>query len=99
LFLETGRRRKLVLIGPWEEASLPGDVRALQPTVLRTRMESVADIAAALRALVRGRPVQAPFIGGIPIGELKAVCAEFRAAHYLVFAWSAAEFDFPHADL
>jgi formylmethanofuran dehydrogenase subunit B len=87
------------LLGPWDAASLPTDVKALHPTLFHTPVESIGDVMAALRALMRGQPVQAFAIGGIPIQDLESLCAEFKAAHYLAIAWSAAEFDFPHADL
>ena len=76
------------------------------PAALKNRSTSLpvdscrlAELFAALRALLAGRRLQATSVAGISIEELAALVVRMRNAKYGVLAWAAAEFDFPHADL
>lgn len=92
-------QRRIVLLGPWDKAKLPPEIKAPDVRIIATPIASLGEIAAALRALLRGRAIQSDIIGEVPKATLSALIEEMRAAHYCTLAWSASEFDFPHADL
>lgn len=99
LFLEQGRPRRLILVGPWEVGALPDDVRGMDPIIYRCSMEAMGDVFAGVRALLAGRPLQTSAIGGLPLESLRKLAAELQSATYPTLTWSAAEFESPHADL
>jgi formylmethanofuran dehydrogenase subunit B len=63
------------------------------------RQQSLAEIFAALRALLAGRELQATHLDGIPITQWQALLARMKCASYGVVVWAAADLDFPHAEL
>ncbi|MFZ0791915.1 MAG: formylmethanofuran dehydrogenase subunit B [Chromatiaceae bacterium] len=91
--------RALVLIGPWDQDSLPADVRALNPTVIPVALSELAGLAGLLRGLIAGRPVRTQALRGIHDGVLESLAGRLREARYSVVTWTAAELDFPHAEL
>jgi formylmethanofuran dehydrogenase subunit B len=89
--------RKLVLLGPWKPDHLPAALARLQPTVIELDIEAIPDAVAMLRGLLAGRPVA---VQSHAQGEALAALAEaLKSASYSVVSWSAAELDFPHAEL
>ena len=62
-------------------------------------LSRLAEIAGALRCLIEGKPLQATEIAGIKIDTLRMLAERMRQARYGVFVWSAADLDFPHAEL
>ncbi len=91
--------RQLVLIGTWGEAEPPAEIRALEPTLIPLPLFGLAGLAAMLRALIAGRPVRGGAALGLADGVLEGLAGRLREARYSVVAWSAAELDFPHAEL
>ena len=91
--------RALVLIGPWDQGNLPADVRALNPTVIPVALSELAGLAGLLRGLIAGRPVRTQALRGIHDGVLESLAGRLREARYSVVTWTAAELDFPHAEL
>ncbi|MET0009319.1 MAG: hypothetical protein ABW109_15780, partial [Candidatus Thiodiazotropha sp. 6PLUC4] len=62
LFTKQGQR-KIVLLGPWQDEDLPGELAALNPTVITTEIDSISDIVSLLRGLVAGKPVNPGHLG------------------------------------
>jgi formylmethanofuran dehydrogenase subunit B len=92
-------QRRLVLLGPWEASALPAPVRALGPTLIPVKLGALAGVAGILRALIGDRPVSNRAPWGITDGALEALAEALKGARYSVLTWSAAELDFPHAEL
>jgi formylmethanofuran dehydrogenase subunit B len=89
--------RQLVLLGPWKHDSLPGELAALNPTLIPLEIESLPDAVGMLRGLIAGRPVD---LDRHHQGEaLVALAGQLKAAKYSVVCWSAAELELPHAEL
>ena len=59
----------------------------------------LAEVFSAMNALLANRRVEAQSVAGIGIRDLDALVARMKLARYGVLAWSAADFDFPHAEL
>ncbi|MES9927929.1 MAG: hypothetical protein ABW158_07420, partial [Candidatus Thiodiazotropha sp. 6PDIVS] len=70
LFTEAGQR-KIVLLGPWQDQEIPGELASLNPNVIPTEIESLSDIVSLLRGLIAGKPVK---LG--PQGDLLSELAE-----------------------
>ncbi|MES9852360.1 MAG: formylmethanofuran dehydrogenase subunit B [Candidatus Thiodiazotropha sp. L084R] len=94
LFTEAGQR-KIVLLGPWQDQEIPGELASLNPKIIPTEIESLSDIVSLLRGLIAGKPVK---LG--PQGDsLRELAEQLKQAKYSVICWSAAELDIPHAEL
>lgn len=59
----------------------------------------VGELLEALRVLLRGQPVDADSIAGVPKDSVVALAEKLKAAKYGIFAWSSSGLDFPNADL
>ena len=92
-------QREVVLAGPWNGRPLPAGIPPENVTVLDVAPGQLAGLAGILRGLIAGRPVNAGALPGVDGRRLEALAGRLRAARYSVLAWSAAEFDFPHAEL
>ena len=92
-------QRTLVLLGPWDPASVPTDLAAAHPILIPAADADLAGVCGLLRGLVAGRPVRADAIPGVSGPQLEDLARRLSAARYAVVTWSAAEFDFPHAEL
>ena len=99
LFLEDTNSRELILIGPWQEKSLPVELAGLRPTVVSLPIERMGETAGLLRAIRAGVPLQADSATGFDIVLLSDLATKLARAHYAVVTWFAGELDFPHAEL
>lgn len=89
--------RRLVLIGDGAASSMmQGDPRV---TAIPCPTHRLGDIAAAMRTLLRGRPLQQKSVAGVSVVQLQDLVNRLAHAHYGVIGWLAAELDFPHAEL
>jgi formylmethanofuran dehydrogenase subunit B len=91
--------RKLVLLGPWDEARLPTALKVHKPTIIPIELNRLAEAGGLLRGLIAGRPVDPAALDGVAGYQLEALAEDLVAAKYSVVSWSAAELDFPHAEL
>ena len=98
LFSPPGQRT-MVLLGPWDPPSVPTDIAAANPILIPVAHADLAGVCGLLRGLVAGRPVRADAIPGVSGQPLEDLARRLCAARYAVVTWSAAEFDFPHAEL
>jgi formylmethanofuran dehydrogenase subunit B len=88
--------REVWFIGPRPRVAIPETLRA---HFVEVPAERLGETFAAMRALAAGRPVVAQVIAGVPQERLRELLERMRAARYGVAAWSAADLDFPHAEL
>ena len=89
--------RRVVLLGPVE--GLPGSLQGIDARVVPVAMENLAEVAGALRALVRGTPLEATRVAGVEMAVLRELAEQLAAARYSVIARAAGDLDLPHADL
>jgi len=98
LFTETSERR-FVLIGPYESQAVPAELRGCIQNVIQIENRQIGALAGLLRGLVAGRPVRADAIPDVNAETLLTLAEQLKSARYALFIWSAAELDFPHAEL
>lgn len=91
--------RQLILLGPWDGRKIPMQLKGEHTTIIKTAIESVAEVAAALRAILSGLTLDRKQFGGISLEVLNDLAADLKKSQYSVFTWSAKEFDLAHAEL
>jgi formylmethanofuran dehydrogenase subunit B len=95
----SGTARRIVTVNALDPATrmaLPKDAEVL---ALDAPLVALPAVCTMLQALVDERPVRPARLSGVSHQAL-ARCAEWmRAAHYGVIVWSAADLDWPHAEL
>jgi formylmethanofuran dehydrogenase subunit B len=91
--------REIIYLGEVKntQAGIAPDGR--RPTLMKCANTDLGEVAAALRALLAGKTLQAEQVGSIKITALQKLLEKIRAAKYAVFCWSGADLDFPHAEL
>ena len=56
------------------------------------------EVVSVLRALLKGKQIQAESVAGVAVSELQALAEKLKAAKYSVVTWSAGQLDFDHAE-
>jgi formylmethanofuran dehydrogenase subunit B len=96
----TGRpAREVVYLGNVTDSTTGVAPDGRPPQTIGCANKQLHEIFAALLALFRGRPLAAERFGGVPRATLEHLLERMRSATYGVAVWSAADFDFPHAEL
>lgn len=67
--------------------------------MLPCRADDLPSVTAALRALVLGKPLNTPTIGGISLADLTELADKLKHAKYAVLVWIAKDLDFKFAEL
>jgi formylmethanofuran dehydrogenase subunit B len=86
--------RQIVMLG-----GTPPLADGIPVTQFHCDLSHLAELAGALRCLIEGRALQAAAVAGIKIDELRVLAERMKQARYGVIVWSAADLDFPHAEL
>jgi formylmethanofuran dehydrogenase subunit B len=92
-------QREIIYLGgsPTGQASTAPDGRLAQ--VFPCANTDLPEVVAVLRALVKGRFIQAQHVGGIAVADLQAIADKLKAAQYGVITWAAGAFAYSQADL
>lgn len=56
------------------------------------------EVVSVLRALVKGKQIQAETVAGVAVSDLSALADKLNAAKYSVMTWSAGQLDIDHAE-
>lgn len=91
--------RQVVYLGtaPSGEASTSPSGKKAQ--VLACDNANLPEVLSVLRALVKGKTIQAKSVGGIEISVLAELAEQLKNAKYSVVTWAAAMLDFDHAEV
>ncbi|MDH5358333.1 MAG: formylmethanofuran dehydrogenase subunit B [Gammaproteobacteria bacterium] len=60
---------------------------------------NLPEVVSVLRALVKGRSIQAEQVGGISVTDLSELAEQLKQAKYSVVCWSGSQLDFDHAEV
>lgn len=93
----TERSCDVVMIGGTLTPSL--NVPGVTVNVIPCENSGLAEGLAYLRALINGRTPYAENAGGVTRSTWEQLAQRVTSAKYAVFAWAAADFDLPHAEL
>ncbi len=99
LFRREGVWPEVVYLGEAADPSPGTSPAGRPPLVLSCPRERLVEVIGALRCLVAGRPLDAREVGGIALETVGALADRLSRARYGVAVWSAADLDFPHAEL
>lgn len=91
-------RRELIYLGRGLDTSPGVAPDGRRPTHMPCEIEKLGEAFGVLRALIAGRSVHAAAAAGVTMEDWRALSDKMRRARYGVVVWSAADFDFPHAD-
>ncbi len=90
--------RQVIYLGkaPSGEASTSPNGKKAQ--VLACEEADLPEVVAVLRALVKGKTIQADQVGGIAMDDLAVLAEQLKQAKYSVVTWAAGHLDFDHAE-
>jgi formylmethanofuran dehydrogenase subunit B len=99
MFVADTSKREVIYLGkaPSGEASTAPDGRKAR--VYACADADLPEVVSVLRALLKGRPIQAQTVGGIAVADLQAIAAKLKAAVYGIVTWAAGALAFPQAEL
>jgi formylmethanofuran dehydrogenase subunit B len=99
MFVKDTSRRQVIYLG-----KAPSGKASTSPNGQKAQVYSCSDddlpgVIGVLRALVKGRPIQAETVGGIAVADLQKLAEQLQAASYSVVTWGAGALAFRQAEL
>ncbi|MGZ8195930.1 MAG: formylmethanofuran dehydrogenase subunit B [Methylosarcina sp.] len=99
MFIDDTSSRQVVYLGKAPSGNASTSPKGQAAKVLGCNDADLPGVIAVLRTLVKGRPLQAESVGGIPVTDLKAIAEQLKAARYSVVTWAAGALGFRQAEL
>ena len=99
MFLENTSDREIIYLGTTPSGNASTSPNGKTAQVFECENESLPEIVAVLRALVKGQPIHAESVAGISIADLTAIADKLKAAKYGVVTWAAGALNYSHAEL
>lgn len=96
---DTTPKRAVVFLGKGLDTSAAVGPRIGEVITLPCPIEQVGEVLSALRAKLRGSPVQPVEIAGVKPADIEALADRCRKASYGVMVWAPPSLDFANADL
>lgn len=89
MFLENVNQRAVIYLGKAPSGNASTTPAGQKAKVLTCESESLPEVVAVLRAIVKGQPIRASEVGGIAVAELRVIADKLKAAKYGVVTWAA----------
>ncbi|MEI6746515.1 MAG: formylmethanofuran dehydrogenase subunit B [Methylococcaceae bacterium] len=99
MFLENTGDRDIIYLGTKPSGNASTSPNGKTAQVFECENESLPEVVAVLRALVKGQPIHAESVAGISITDLTAIADKLKAAKYGVVTWAAGALNYSHAEL
>lgn len=99
MFADPAPKRTIVFIGAGLDTTAATGARIGEVVKLDCALDRVGEVVAALRARLKGHPVAAAAIAGVPLSAIDDLAARCHAADYGVFIWAPPSLNYPNADL
>lgn len=99
MFVPDTAKREVIYLGKAPSGNASTSPSGQKAQVLDCPLADLPEVMAVLRALVKGKPIQAQIVGGISITDLQAVADKLKAAKYSVITWGAGALAYPQAEL
>tara|TARA_R110002049_G_scaffold308911_1_gene514855 strand:+ start:2207 stop:3481 length:1275 start_codon:yes stop_codon:yes gene_type:complete len=90
--------REVVYLGKAPSGDSSTSPQGKKAQVISCDDADLPEVMSVLRALVKGKNIQAEQVGGITVTVLKILAEQLKQAKYSVVVWSAASLDFDHAE-
>lgn len=99
MFLENSAEREIIYLGtkPSGNASTSPNEKTAQ--IFECANEDLPEVVAVLRAVLKGQPIQAENVAGIPVAALRAIAEKLKSAKYGVVTWASSTLEYSHAEL
>lgn len=99
MFEQDIESREVIYLGKAPSGDASNSPAGRRAQVISCSDADLPEVISVLRALVKGKTVQAQSVGGIEIGQLQALAEKLNAAKYSVVTWSGSQLDFDHAEV
>lgn len=99
LLTETPTKRTVYFIGKGLDQSGVKGPRIGEVITLPCELERIDEVVSALAAEIKGTPVGADSVAGVPTADIRALSERCKASAYPVFVWAPPSLAFPNADL
>jgi formylmethanofuran dehydrogenase subunit B len=98
MFEQDTSSRKVIYLGkaPSGQASTSPEGKAAQ--VLSCDDADLPEVISVLRALVKGKSIQAEKVGGLTVSDLAELANTLKQANYSVVTWASGSMTFDHAE-
>lgn len=91
-------QRQVIYLGKAPSGDASTSPSGKKAQVLTCDDADLPEVLSVLRALIKGKNVQAETVGAIAVSDLKQLVDTLKAAKYSVFTWSGSMLDFDHAE-
>lgn len=90
--------RQVVYLGKAPSGNASTSPKGKRAQVLAGDDGDLPEVISILRALVKGKSIQAEQVGGIAVSDLAVLAEQLKQAKYSVVTWAAGDLDFDHAE-
>jgi len=98
MFKQEIESRQVVYLGKKPSGKASTSPQGKKAQVLACDEADLPEVVSVLRALVKGKNVQAKQVGGLAISDLTLLAEQLKAAKYSVVTWATADLDYDHAE-
>lgn len=91
--------RQVVYLGTAPSGDASTSPKGKKAQVLACDNANLPEVLSVLRALVKGKVIQAKSVGGIEVSVLTDLAEQLKNAKYSVVTWAASMLDFDHAEV
>jgi len=90
--------RQVIYLGKKPSGDASTSPQGKKAQVLACDDADLPEVVSVLRALVKGKGIQAKQVGGIAVSDLADLAEQLKQAKYSVVTWAAGDLDFDHAE-
>ena len=90
--------RQVIYLGKTPSGNASTSPKGKKARLIPCDDADLPEVISVLRALAKGKTIQAEQVGGIAVSELAQLAEQLKQAKYSVVAWSAASLNFSHAE-
>lgn len=90
--------REVIYLGKKPSGDASTSPSGKKAQVIACDNADLPEVISVLRALVKGKTVQAESVAGIAVKDLKSLAEKLLAAKYSVVTWSGGQLDYDHAE-
>jgi len=99
MFLDDTSNREVIYLGKAPSGAASTSPGGQKAQVLECATDSLPEVIAVLRALVKGQPIRATSVCGIAVAVLQTIADKLKAAKYSVVTWAAGALAYAQAEL
>ncbi|MDT8370950.1 MAG: formylmethanofuran dehydrogenase subunit B [Gammaproteobacteria bacterium] len=98
MFNQDIESRQVIYLGKIPSSDASTSPKGKKAQVLACDDTDLPEVLSVLRALIKGKLIQAKQVGGLAVSDLEALAETLKQAKYSVVTWSAGNLDFDHAE-